>query len=342
MPAGALAKLAWLAVPFLFLCAAGPWAAAGEGAAGAQPEKIAISVLPGTGAPGGRDACLAEAMKAELSVRGAKPPETPSAPAFTVKADADWTPATRRPDWYKHMVVRWTIVAPDGKALPKAVIESDDVPGGDFETNWCRQAAIFASNAAYPVIDAVRGRPGPDSEPAQREAAILFEQVWKDKGEPRKCELDIVWFYAAVPEEVASEWLNSQLHADLIKEDPQVNYQKGLGLDGKLNDVFCGFEKFRNYRAGLDRDARARSGWPRPWSWAWRLLAQGVHRSEYSFPIFDRTFSRAVIMVRQNYYRVGSAYEYDFRDAAYLYAKRDGKWIEQSDRTLSDGGGEWE
>ncbi len=128
----------------------------------------------------------------------------------------------------------------------------------------------------------------------------------------------------------------------MIKEDRKFNYQKGLGLDGKLNDAFCGFEKFRNYRAGLDRDARARAGWPRPWSWAWRLLVRGVHRSEYSFPSFDRNFSRAVIMVRQKNYRVGSAHEYGFRDAAYLYLKKDGKWIEQSDRTLSDGAGEWE
>ena len=334
--AGAVAKLAWLAVPFLLLCMAGPVAATGNGPAGPQPAKIAISVVPGTGAPGGRDACLAEAMKAELSARGANLRNHHSA-AYTVKADADWTPSARRPDWYKHIVIRWTIVAPDGKALPKAIVTGHDVAASDLEASWCRQAAFLANAAAYSVLDAARGisQPEAGSEPSQREAALLFEQVWKDKGEPQKCELDIVWFYAAVPEELASEWLDAYLHADLVKDDPQVNYQKGLGLDGKLDDAFCGAEKFENYRAGLDRNTSAKAGWP------WRWLTGGVHRSEYSFPIFDRNFSRAVIMVRQYYYRVGSAHELDFRDAAYLYLKQDGKWAEQSDRALRNGHGVW-
>ncbi len=51
MPAGALAKLAWLAVPFLVLCAAGPVAAAAGDTASTQPEKIAISVLPARARP---------------------------------------------------------------------------------------------------------------------------------------------------------------------------------------------------------------------------------------------------------------------------------------------------
>ncbi len=188
--AGALAKSAWLAVPFLLLCAAGPVAAAGEGAAGTQPEKIAISVLPGTGAPGGRDACLAEAMKAELSARRAKP----AGNAFRASLHRQGRCrlemlATRRPDWYTHMVVRWTIVAPDGKALPKAVIKSRRCTLRRFRTNWCRQAAISsrATRAAYPVIDAVRGRAGLDpSEPAQRGAAGFVRTGVEGQGRASK------------------------------------------------------------------------------------------------------------------------------------------------------------
>jgi hypothetical protein len=137
------------------------------------------------------------------------------------------------------------------------------------------------------------------AEPPDRltlEAIALFRSVVERKrDELEPCALDDRWHEYAIPEEVARRHLGMKLHANLASPFTMTKPADVIDPEGKIRQVFCGeaeAERRKNaqvedFRNGVLRIEKG------PHDLNPRLT---VAIRDYSFPVFDLGYRRAVIV----------------------------------------------
>jgi hypothetical protein len=149
------------------------------------------------------------------------------------------------------------------------------------------------------------------------EARELFKVV--DRGTTSRCRFERAWDMRPVHVTTAQRHLNLAVHADLVVSEPPATPMEIIDPAGREADAFC----TREERETMQQEALA------------ALRDGGVVRFTtvgYGFPIFDRGFTRAALMVQSNgiaHHRTPGGKTILMINAAggvEIYAKRGGKW----------------
>ena len=149
------------------------------------------------------------------------------------------------------------------------------------------------------------------------EARELFKAV--DHGASSRCRFDRAWDTRPVLAATAQRHLKLSVHADLVVSEPPATPMQIIDPAGREADAFC----TREERGTVRQEALA------------SLQDGGVIRFmsvSYGFPIFDRDFMRAALMVQSNglaHHRTPGGktiLTINAAGGAEIYAKRAGKW----------------
>jgi len=155
---------------------------------------------------------------------------------------------------------------------------------------WSLSLGLLAAAEPRDLVAAER----PDR--LTREAIALFRSVLKHKpGELGSCTLANRWNRYPVPEEVARRHLGMKLHAELVSPNTTTPAEV-IDPEGAIRQAFCGsseaarqmdaqVEDFRNGGVNVEK---------RPFDLNPRLT---VVIRDYSFPVFDRGYRRAAIVM---------------------------------------------
>lgn len=171
------------------------------------------------------------------------------------------------------------------------------------------------------------------------EATTLYAKVFESEKPPaERCSLNSEWYNEAVPEYVARVHLGMELHADLVAAYHDTKPAEVLDPAAKMGVLFCSDDELRKHRERATSALQA------------KLIAENaqpdastslVHhtRIDYSFPVFNETFDRAIIVCRWtgSSWTWGSGYPVDGDNKrlfqsnsgsihAYVWAKKDGVW----------------
>ncbi|MBZ6074762.1 hypothetical protein [Microvirga puerhi] len=179
----------------------------------------------------------------------------------------------------------------------------------------------------------------------KQEAVELFQAVLSEiEYKPKRCEFQIDWHDYAVPEEVARSYLKSTIHADLVPPHHATTPAEILDPAGAIREAFCTEEEEKKWQSSLveelsAKDVASKSG-DGPASSQFSTL-----RREYTFPIFDKNFRRAVIIVsgierswsRRPNGQIGRWMH--LMGGASIYEKRNGQWRFLKHENLFHGSG---
>jgi hypothetical protein len=179
-------------------------------------------------------------------------------------------------------------------------------------------------------------RAAADDDPppqAKQEAIVLFRNVVERKtAEPGRCYLADSWLNYPIPEAVARQHLRLAIHADLVPIDHQTQPREVIDPDNVMRAAFCDEAEAKRQRDALVESFKRgtfkiEKG---PFDVHPRLA---VRRSEYSFPIFDASYGRAVIVSTLTSYDWVKISDDEVRPlgltaggVAEVYDKRDGAW----------------
>jgi hypothetical protein len=168
---------------------------------------------------------------------------------------------------------------------------------------------------------------------AKQEAIALFRNVVERKtAEPGRCYLADSWLNYPIPEKVARQHLGLTIHADLVPIDHQTQPPEMMDPDGTMRWAFCDEAEAKRQRDALLESfkrgtLKIEKG---PFDLQPRLA---VPRSEYSFPVFDASYGRAVIVSTLTSYDWAKVSDDVVRSLgltaggfAEVYDKRDGVW----------------
>ena len=174
-----------------------------------------------------------------------------------------------------------------------------------------------------------------EEQPAKlkREARELFRNVVERKTtEPGHCFLADSWLDYPVPEDVARQHLELTIHAELPAPSHGTRPPEVIDPDGAMPQAFCGESEARRQRDTLVESFRRGilkidKG---PFDLHPRLA---VPRSQYSFPVFDASYRRAIIVFSYTTYDWAKisgdevlALGATAGGEAEIYQKRDGLW----------------
>jgi hypothetical protein len=171
------------------------------------------------------------------------------------------------------------------------------------------------------------------------EATALYARVLeKEKPPTDRCSLNSEWFQYSVPEDVARKHLGLKLHAQLAAPYNTTTPAKVLDPAGKMREAFCSADELDKYLKQAMNALRT------------KLIAENARpdglqvklrhtRGDYSFPVFNENFDRAIIVQAwaESSWTWGSPYLEKDQERklfgsvsgsiqAYIWAKKDGVW----------------
>jgi hypothetical protein len=214
-----------------------------------------------------------------------------------------------------------------------------------LEKGVCDEALAIASNSAYSVLQAagvilpedvqraVAAEPYEiEREKLRSETRALFATIWRDTRRPARCELDIRWLHYPIPEDNAAKWLGVHVHTDLeFTETIKFNFQDTVAPNDIFRGAFCGNMSFSEYKRSLDRVSQEKGPASVP---SGPYGTHGVYRREYSFPVFNEDFTRAVLTFSQEFFYVRT-HTFEGSVSAVLYVKQNGVWKMQDQDELA-------
>jgi hypothetical protein len=295
---------------------------------------VVVTVLPVSGAPGNGNQCLQDAMQSALRQRGVPISDEPVQNAYAIQGEAD---ITRKDEAWKHVVVRWAVTNLFRPEVKRSIGADIELIAADLEKEFCDKAAQVAS---YSVLEAagvilrgdVQSTPGGGQDQKEEwiereerlrsETRALFDAIWKDE-RPARCELDIKWDIYPIPEEDAAKWLGVHIHTNLtFAGDHVFNFQDTVAPNDMFSGAFCGDIRFAEYMRSLDRGLKERGPASLPSDPYGR---HGAARTEYSFPVFNEDYTRAVLTRSHTFFYIGIG-TLDGDASARLYVKEKGVW----------------
>jgi hypothetical protein len=165
-------------------------------------------------------------------------------------------------------------------------------------------------------------------ERLKQEAIELFRVVLQDsKEKPAPCEFRAKWLEYPIP----AHYFGSQLSADLVPSSIPADPAEILDPSGSMREAFCNevddelrlsflIESLRRKELRDQRNPKNLLNWFR------------ISRREYTFPIFDKNYRRAVIvssnMGRSWYWKSDGQFRTGIENdvGASIYEKRNGRW----------------
>ena len=182
------------------------------------------------------------------------------------------------------------------------------------------------------------------AEPLDRtkqQAIALFRSVIEEKaGELGRCSLAPNWIEYPIPEELARRYLGLKLHAALAPSHPTARATEVIDPDGEMTEVFCDDAESASQRDALVKSFQngALEAQKEPFKLdQWLKFRQ----FQYSFPVFDGAYRRAVIVSAGSSYNWVKVSEGEVRfidvhggASALLYIRRDGAWRRSAEETL--------
>jgi hypothetical protein len=160
-----------------------------------------------------------------------------------------------------------------------------------FSLIWTLWLGLLAAAEPRDVVAA---------EPSARltlEAIALFRSVVKHKlGELGSCALADRWNHYPVPEKLARRHLGMKLHAELVSPSTATTPAEVIDPQGAIRQAFCSnAEAARQMEAQVEDFRRGALNIEKgPFDVHPRLR---VVIRDYSFPVFDRGYRRAVIVI---------------------------------------------
>ena len=116
-----------------------------------------VAVVPAvSGAPGDGKTALSEAMKRSLSQQGVKIASATVPGAYKIQGQVDLG-ATENGE--QKIQIKWVVVDPAGRAMPKAVVQNNKVAEGSLDKNWGDIADQAAGAAAMEVVKLLNKTP---------------------------------------------------------------------------------------------------------------------------------------------------------------------------------------
>jgi hypothetical protein len=159
-----------------------------------------------------------------------------------------------------------------------------------------------------------------------REAIALFRHVQRPPQLDGRCAIASEWNKYPVDSSTARQYLRSNTHADLVAPHVRVDAESVIGPDGSRSHRFCTNDEWTHFAGQASEAFKNNPEYIRTYS---------VHRVEYSFPIFNQNFTRAVIVIGYSA-TGGSRSESGDRMLAHMsgnggaavYEKRGGRWFQ--------------
>jgi hypothetical protein len=312
---------------------------------------IAVTVLPVSGAPGNGNQCLQNAMQTALRERGVRVSGGPAQSLYTIEGEAHFT---WKDEAWTHAVVRWTVRSPSRQEFKRSIGTGIELLATALQKEFCDKALAIASNSAYSVLEAAGVilpedvqsalRDGHDesngrdewaerNERLRSETRALFAAIWQDTRRPARCELDIKWFHYPIPEGSAAKWLGVHVHADLeFTEAIKFDFQDTIAPNDIFSGAFCEDTSFREYKRSLDGALQEKGPASVPSS---PDGTPGVYRREYSFPVFNEDFTRAVLTFSHGFFNVGEYHGIGITVGGLLYVKDNGAWRKQDEESFA-------
>lgn len=157
---------------------------------------------------------------------------------------------------------------------------------------------------------------------AIKEAQALFRVVMADEPRPVACQFGTEWSQTALEEPIALEFFSLKLRTGLVAPKPaKLGLKDILDPDGQWSEAFCSTEEGKKqfaewlsaFKSGSDTSAQTR-------------------QVEYSFPIFDDRFGKAIVLSSLSETHWGFKNDlsltrsFETRHSAQGYAKIKGKW----------------
>ncbi|MCB8823140.1 hypothetical protein [Microvirga rosea] len=203
-------------------------------------------------------------------------------------------------------------------------------------------AALLIATMPTPSIAEEKPEPAAEetAELLKREATALFQGIIKDQTIVRgHCSLGSTWISDPVPYDVAHQYLGLTVHADLVPMYHGREPAEVIDPAGTMKEEFCDDDEASKRTNALLEEFKRNS-----------LKTENGHlerslrikRLEFSFPVFDQDYKRAIIVVsgseigryRRQDGAVGS-YPAEVLLTAVIYVKQDGVWRWQATEFLA-------
>ena len=124
--------------------------------------------------------------------------------------------------------------------------------------------------------------PGNAGDRVHLEAVGVFRTIMAEDDEPQRCQFDVAWYRYPVPGWLAREELDVTLEKGVVAPSEPVPFIDALDPDRRARQAFCTLSDFNSASISAKGDAP-------------------VRRTSYTFPVFDKDFERAVVIVREDY-----------------------------------------
>ncbi len=165
-------------------------------------------------------------------------------------------------------------------------------------------------------------------ERQKQEAINLFRVVLQDDEEkPAPCEFRAKWLEYPIP----AQYFGSKIPADLVPSNIPADPSEIMDPSGTMREAFCNeaddelrlsflIESLRRKELWDEKNSRNRLNWFK------------IFRREYTFPIFDRNYRRAIIvssgLERFWYWKPDGPFRHGLHlmGGASIYEKRKGRW----------------
>lgn len=162
-----------------------------------------------------------------------------------------------------------------------------------------------------------------------QEATALFKVILgKLNRERKQCELPDEWRSESVPYFVAKHYLSHTTHADLRALRVEATTAEILDPAGKYPESYCSQDEF-------DKEQKTRDDY----FGSGKIVPDvkysdryNMYRVDYTFPIFDKNYWTAVVMVESSsndWYRTKSGQvqqRFGQQGGAWIYRKKYGRW----------------
>jgi hypothetical protein len=134
-------------------------------------------------------------------------------------------------------------------------------------------------------------------ETLRREAIDLFRHaVERPRAGAGRCVVRDAWLDYPIPGDIARRYLGRAIHADLVPPQHAVRPAAVIDPTGRMRDLFCDDAQAKQRQDELLADFR--KGLPSPGAGATAPTPRlAVSHTEYSFPVFNLGYRRAIVMV---------------------------------------------
>lgn len=208
---------------------------------------------------------------------------------------------------------------------------------------------IVLSTAGFHQAASAELQPWEKQQKRLKEESIALFQAVLEKGgkdserKPAPCELRAEWLDYAVPQGIAEKYFGLTIPADLSPSFTPGELPEILDPKGTMRTAFCSKKEDGERRHAMLESLKdgKLTDEKEPGTSAGDFA---THRLEYTVPIFDRHYRRAIVITSEEnsrwWFQDGKRRHY-FDDAVWasIYVKRKGHWHLVKEETLTTGHG---